>query len=92
MNTGELIWPSPEGAAVRVRAMQTKLHHWAVKDSDRLFDDVLTSSATRISSPLRGAGSGGTRVHAPPVLTGVSRRLSPRAPRLWSFWGRYGSS
>lgn len=40
MNTGELIWPAPEGAAVRVRAMQTKLHHWAVKDSGRLFDDV----------------------------------------------------
>jgi RNA-directed DNA polymerase len=40
VNTGELIWPSPEGAAVRVRAMQTKLHHWAVKDSGRLFDDV----------------------------------------------------
>ncbi|MBM7846984.1 group II intron reverse transcriptase/maturase [Arthrobacter roseus] len=40
MNTGELIWPDPEGAAVRVRAMQTKLHHWAVNESERLFDDV----------------------------------------------------
>jgi RNA-directed DNA polymerase len=40
VNTGELLWPDPEGAAVRVRAMQTKLHHWAAKDSGRSFDDV----------------------------------------------------
>jgi RNA-directed DNA polymerase len=40
VNTGELSWPDPEGAAMRVRTMQTKLHHWAVKDPDRLFDDV----------------------------------------------------
>ena len=30
VNTGELSWPDPVGAAMRVRQMQTKLHHWAV--------------------------------------------------------------
>jgi RNA-directed DNA polymerase len=40
VNTGELSWPDPDLAAWRVRQMQRKLHHWAVDDSDRLFDDV----------------------------------------------------
>ncbi|MFI6778093.1 group II intron reverse transcriptase/maturase [Nocardia sp. NPDC050412] len=40
MNTGELSWPDPDRAAWRVRQMQRKLHHWAVADSGRLFDDV----------------------------------------------------
>ncbi|VBA50595.1 Group II intron-encoded protein LtrA [Mycobacterium attenuatum] len=40
MNTGELAWPDPDQAAWRVRQMQRKLHHWAVEDSDRCFDDV----------------------------------------------------
>src|SRR5512132_2688130 len=40
MNTGELPWPDPVGAAMRVRHMQRKLHHWAVSDADRRFDDV----------------------------------------------------
>src|SRR5665647_2741605 len=40
VNTGELSWPDPDSAAWRVRQMQRKLHHWAVDDSDRLFDDV----------------------------------------------------
>ncbi len=40
VNTGELSWPDPDRAAWRVRQMQRKLHHWAVEDSDRLFDDV----------------------------------------------------
>lgn len=40
MNIGELSWPDPDRAAWRVRQMQRKLHHWAVEDSDRRFDDV----------------------------------------------------
>ena len=40
MNIGELSWPDPVGAAMRVRHMQRKLHHWAVSDADRRFDDV----------------------------------------------------
>ena len=40
MNIGEQPWPDPFGAAGRVRQMQRKLHHWAVDDPDRRFDDV----------------------------------------------------
>ena len=40
MNIGEPPWPDPVGAARRVRDMQCKLHHWAVSDPDRRFDDV----------------------------------------------------
>src|SRR5664279_5541696 len=40
MNIGEPPWPDPVGAAIRVRDMQRKLHHWAVSDPDRRFDDV----------------------------------------------------
>ncbi|CAO5174238.1 RNA-directed DNA polymerase [Frankia sp. AiPs1] len=39
MNTGEL-WSDPDGARLRVRRMQTKLHRWAVDDPDRRFDDL----------------------------------------------------
>ena len=39
MNTGEL-WSDPDWAWLRVRRMQTKLHHWAVDDPDRQFDDL----------------------------------------------------
>ena len=40
MNIGEQSWPDPAGAAWRVRQMQRKLHHWAVDDGGRRFDDV----------------------------------------------------
>lgn len=40
VNIGEQSWPDPEGAAWRVRQLQCKLHHWAVSDPDRRFDDV----------------------------------------------------
>jgi len=40
MNIGEQPWPSSAGAAWRVRHMQRKLHHWAVSDPGRRFDDV----------------------------------------------------
>ena len=39
MNTGAR-WPSLEEAEPRVFAMQTKLHQWAISDSDRRFDDL----------------------------------------------------
>ena len=39
MNTGEL-WPDPYGAGLRVRKMQTKLHHWAAEDPGRRFGDL----------------------------------------------------
>jgi len=39
VNTGEL-WSDPDWAWLRVRRMQTKLHHWAVDDPDRRFDDL----------------------------------------------------
>lgn len=40
MNIGEQPWPSTAAAAWRVRHMQRKLHHWAVSDPGRRFDDV----------------------------------------------------
>ena len=40
MNTDEPRWADLDEATLRVRTMQTKLHHWAVSDPDRLFDDV----------------------------------------------------
>lgn len=33
-------WPDTEVAESRVLAMQTKLHHWAISDPDRCFDDL----------------------------------------------------
>ena len=39
MNTGAP-WPSLIEAKVRVHAMQTKLHQWAIDDPDRRFDDL----------------------------------------------------
>jgi RNA-directed DNA polymerase len=41
VNTGEpLTWPDPFSAEQRVRRMQAKLHHWAVRDASRRFDDL----------------------------------------------------
>ena len=39
VNAGEP-WPDPDGAALRVRRMQTKLHQWAADDPGRRFDDL----------------------------------------------------
>lgn len=39
MNTGAL-WPSLSEAKLRVHAMQSKLHQWAITDPDRQFDDL----------------------------------------------------
>ncbi|GAA1007690.1 group II intron reverse transcriptase/maturase [Acrocarpospora pleiomorpha] len=40
VNIGAVRWPDPESAAITVRRMQTKLHHWAREDSSRRFDDL----------------------------------------------------
>jgi RNA-directed DNA polymerase len=40
VNIGAASWPDPDSAAVAVRRMQTKLHHWAREDSSRRFDDL----------------------------------------------------
>src|SRR5437773_8295045 len=37
VNTGAVGWPEPDWAAFMVRRMQTKLHRWAIEDSDRRF-------------------------------------------------------
>ena len=39
MNIGEP-WPDLDEAELRVHAMQTKLHQWAISDPDRCFDDL----------------------------------------------------
>jgi RNA-directed DNA polymerase len=39
VNTGEP-WPDVDEAQVRVRRMQTRLHHWATDDPGRRFDDL----------------------------------------------------
>jgi RNA-directed DNA polymerase len=39
VNSGES-WPDLEQARVRVLRMQTKLHWWAVRDTDRVFGDL----------------------------------------------------
>src|SRR5215207_1534184 len=78
VNTGELSWPDPDRAAWRVRQMQRKLHHWAVEDSDRLFDDLfnlvnhpdfLTVAWARVWGD-RGARSAGVDRLAPEWITG----------------------
>ncbi|MGY2026061.1 group II intron reverse transcriptase/maturase [Nocardia gipuzkoensis] len=78
MNTGELSWPDLDRAAWRVRQMQRKLHHWAVEDSDRLFDDVfnlvhhpdfLTVAWDRVQGN-KGARSAGVDRLAPSSIVG----------------------
>ena len=92
MNIGELPWPEPVGAAMRVRHMQRELHYWAVSEADRRLMMCSTSFITRISSRLRGHGCGVTGALGPPESTGSARPLSPRMVTSWSFWGRCGSS
>ncbi|MGW6728622.1 group II intron reverse transcriptase/maturase [Nocardia sp. NPDC055029] len=78
MNTGEPAWPDPDRAAWRVRQMQRKLHHWAVEDSGRLFDDVfnlvhhpdfLTVAWERVQGN-KGARSAGVDRLAPASIVG----------------------
>jgi RNA-directed DNA polymerase len=78
VNTGELSWPDPDRAAWRVRQMQRKLHHWAVADSGRLFEDVfnlvhhpdfLTVAWERVQGN-KGARSAGVDRLAPATIAG----------------------
>ncbi|MGN5734280.1 reverse transcriptase domain-containing protein [Arthrobacter psychrochitiniphilus] len=76
MNTGEPHWADLDEASVRVRAMQTKLHHWAVSDPDRLFEDVfnlvydrdfLTNAWGRVKSN-KGARTAGVDRRIPALV------------------------
>ena len=58
MNTGEPRWPDPVGAAMRVRHMQRKLHHWAASEPDRRFDDVFNLLHHPDFLAVRGNGYG----------------------------------
>lgn len=69
MNTGAP-WPDLEEAEQRVHAMQSKLHHWAVKDPGRIFDDlynlvydpaflVVAWNRVKTNKGARSAGSDG---------------------------------
>jgi RNA-directed DNA polymerase len=40
VNTGAVVWPDAESAAVTVRRMQTKLHRWATEQPGRRFSDL----------------------------------------------------
>ncbi len=40
VNTGAVVWPSPDSAYFTVREMQIKLHRWAGEDSSRRFGDL----------------------------------------------------
>ncbi len=71
VNTGESLWPDPFSAGQRVRRMQAKLHHWAVDDPDRRFDDLfnliyhpdfLTVAWERVRSNKGGRTPGVDRV------------------------------
>ena len=84
MNTGELSSPESSWAAWRVRQMQRKLHHWAVDDSDRCFDDVfnlvhhpdfLTVAWERVPGD-RGARSAGVDRLAPASITGDAETVA----------------
>jgi RNA-directed DNA polymerase len=40
VNTGAVVWPDAESAAIMVRRMQTKLHRWATEQPGRRFGDL----------------------------------------------------
>ena len=70
-------WPDLDEARLRVHAMQTKLHRWAVGDPGRRFDDVynlvhdpafLALAWDRVRSN-RGARSAGADGIAPRSIT-----------------------
>ncbi|ETZ40308.1 reverse transcriptase family protein [Mycobacterium avium MAV_120809_2495] len=84
VNTGELSWPDPDQAAWQVRQMQRKLHHWAVEDSDRRFDDVfnlvhhpdfLTVAWERVRGN-KGARSAGVDRLTPASITGDAETVA----------------
>ncbi|EUA76217.1 reverse transcriptase family protein [Mycobacterium xenopi 4042] len=57
--------------------MQRKLHHWAVDETDRCFDDLYNLVYDPRSSPSRGSGCGRTRVRVLLEPMGSHRGLSP---------------
>ncbi|PID95919.1 MAG: group II intron reverse transcriptase/maturase [Actinomycetales bacterium] len=64
VNTGAVIWPELDWAAVTVRRMQAKLHGWAVGDPDRRFDDLynlVCDPAFPVMAWHRVAGNVGAR-------------------------------
>ena len=64
VNTGALVWPSPEAAADRVRRMQLKLHRWARDDPARCFGDLYNlvyDPAFLVDAFARVAGNQGAR-------------------------------
>ncbi|WP_433709398.1 group II intron reverse transcriptase/maturase [Nocardia sp. CA-084685] len=87
MNTSAS-WPDPDTAELRVRRMQRKLHHWAVDDVDRRFDDLfnlvhdpafLTVAWERVrtNKGARSAGADGivARFLGPDEAAGLLREL-----------------
>ncbi|EUA28023.1 reverse transcriptase family protein [Mycobacterium xenopi 4042] len=70
--------PDPDTAELRVRRMQRKLHHWAVDETDRCFDDLYNLVYDPRSSPSRGSGCGRTRVRVLLEPMGSHRGLSAR--------------
>jgi RNA-directed DNA polymerase len=79
VNTGAVAWPDPDWAAVTVRSMQTKLHHWAREDASRRFDDLynlVCHPAFLVHAWERVAGNKGART------SGVDKVTVP-AVELW---------
>jgi RNA-directed DNA polymerase len=64
VNTGALVWPTPEVAADQVRRMQLKLHRWAREDPARCFGDLYNlvyDPAFLVDAFARVAGNQGSR-------------------------------
>ena len=64
VNTGAVVWPEPDWAAVTVRRMQAKLHGWAAGDPGRRFDDLynlVCDPAFLVVAWQRVAGNVGAR-------------------------------
>jgi RNA-directed DNA polymerase len=93
VNTGALVWPSPEAAADRVRRMQLKLHRWARDDPARCFGDLynlvydpafLVDAFARVAGNqgARTAGVDGWTVSQIRLLLGVEEFLTDLGGRL----------
>jgi RNA-directed DNA polymerase len=87
VNTGAVIWPSTQVAAVAVRRMQVKLHQWAREDPSRQFGDLfnlvhdpafLVDAFARVASNKgsRTAGADGRTVAQIRSGIGVDQFLS----------------
>jgi RNA-directed DNA polymerase len=79
VNTGAMAWPDPESAAITVRRMQTRLHHWAREDASRRFDDLYNlvyDPAFLVHAWERVAGNQGAKT------PGVDKVTAP-AVELW---------